>query len=167
MSSDACKATDVVCNSDYGISLSRGKFTLKSGVWQKISLFVQLNSPSNVAVRPFPRLHPTFPSWADPPCSPRPPKERPRPPLLERHPRSLTHQPPTSLLGFDRLRFRPLVLDLFRRIRRHLGLALEPVKLLPQLSDPGWSGGQRWTGEHGVLVQFVIGIDVKERGGPD
>lgn len=44
-----CSASDVICNSDYGTSLSRGSFTLRSGQWNPLSLFVQLNNPPTTA----------------------------------------------------------------------------------------------------------------------
>ncbi|KAJ6499286.1 polysaccharide lyase family 14 protein [Mycena sanguinolenta] len=44
-----CKDNNVICNSDFGISLSRGSFTFLSGQWNHIALLVQLNNPVDVA----------------------------------------------------------------------------------------------------------------------
>jgi len=43
-----CSEKGIICNSDFGISIQRGAFTLASGQWNRITLLVQLNSP-NVA----------------------------------------------------------------------------------------------------------------------
>jgi len=40
---------NVICNDDFGISLSRGSFTFQSGQWNHIALLVQLNNPVDVA----------------------------------------------------------------------------------------------------------------------
>ncbi|KAJ7084401.1 hypothetical protein B0H15DRAFT_849032 [Mycena belliarum] len=44
-----CSEKDVTCNSDFGISLSRGSFTFASGQWNRVTLLVQLNNPVDVA----------------------------------------------------------------------------------------------------------------------
>jgi len=44
-----CSEKNVICNDDFGISLSRGSFTFPSGQWSRVSLLVQLNSPVDVA----------------------------------------------------------------------------------------------------------------------
>ncbi|KAJ7346633.1 polysaccharide lyase family 14 protein [Mycena albidolilacea] len=44
-----CSEKDVICNDDFGISLSRGSFSFKSGQWNHVSLLVQLNNPVDVA----------------------------------------------------------------------------------------------------------------------
>ncbi|BGP19313.1 hypothetical protein JCM10213v2_007402 [Rhodosporidiobolus nylandii] len=40
-----CQQSDVICNSDYGISLSRGSFQFKPGGWTTITQLVSLNTP--------------------------------------------------------------------------------------------------------------------------
>ncbi|KAJ4483411.1 hypothetical protein J3R30DRAFT_3284673 [Lentinula aciculospora] len=53
--SSFCQSTDIVCNSDFGVSISRGSFTFVSGEWNRITLFVQLNdlvtTPANGNLR--------------------------------------------------------------------------------------------------------------------
>jgi hypothetical protein len=44
-----CSDNGVICNSDFGTSLSRGSFTFQSGGWNHIALLVQLNNPVDVA----------------------------------------------------------------------------------------------------------------------
>jgi hypothetical protein len=44
-----CSETSIICNSDFGISISRGSFTFSSGQWNRVTLLVQLNNPANVA----------------------------------------------------------------------------------------------------------------------
>ncbi|KAJ7770230.1 polysaccharide lyase family 14 protein [Mycena maculata] len=44
-----CSEKTIICNSDYGISISRGSFTFNSGQWNRVTLLVQLNNPANVA----------------------------------------------------------------------------------------------------------------------
>ncbi|KAJ3989088.1 polysaccharide lyase family 14 protein [Lentinula detonsa] len=44
-----CQETDIICNSDFGVSISRGSFTFVSGEWNRITLFVQLNDPVTTA----------------------------------------------------------------------------------------------------------------------
>ena len=38
-----CDQANVICNSDYGTSLSRGSFSFATGKWQTIWLLVVLN----------------------------------------------------------------------------------------------------------------------------
>ncbi|KAH0589491.1 hypothetical protein H2248_005236 [Termitomyces sp. 'cryptogamus'] len=44
-----CSSDDVICNSDFGISLQRGAFGFVDGQWNRITLLVRLNDPPNVA----------------------------------------------------------------------------------------------------------------------
>ncbi|CAK5281531.1 unnamed protein product [Mycena citricolor] len=44
-----CSEKSITCNSDFGISISRGSFTFTSGAWNQVTLLVQLNNPINVA----------------------------------------------------------------------------------------------------------------------
>ncbi|KAJ7925315.1 polysaccharide lyase family 14 protein [Mycena leptocephala] len=44
-----CSEKSVLCNDDFGISLSRGSFTFDSGQWNRVTLLVQLNNPVDVA----------------------------------------------------------------------------------------------------------------------
>ncbi|KAJ7497309.1 polysaccharide lyase family 14 protein [Mycena latifolia] len=44
-----CSEKNVICNSDFGISFSRGSFTFASGQWNRVTLLVQLNNPVDVA----------------------------------------------------------------------------------------------------------------------
>jgi hypothetical protein len=44
-----CSEAGIICNSDFGISVQRGAFTLASGQWNRITLLVQLNDPPDVA----------------------------------------------------------------------------------------------------------------------
>jgi hypothetical protein len=44
-----CSEDGIICNSDFGISVQRGAFTLASGQWNRITLLVQLNDPPDVA----------------------------------------------------------------------------------------------------------------------
>ncbi|KAJ6625631.1 hypothetical protein B0H10DRAFT_2002449 [Mycena sp. CBHHK59/15] len=44
-----CSEKTIICNSDFGISISRGSFTFTSGQWNRVTLLVQLNNPVNVA----------------------------------------------------------------------------------------------------------------------
>ncbi|KAF7361879.1 hypothetical protein MVEN_00532400 [Mycena venus] len=44
-----CSEKNVICNDDFGISLSRGSFTFQSGQWNHVALLVQLNNPVDVA----------------------------------------------------------------------------------------------------------------------
>lgn len=43
-SSSLCAQSDVICDSLYGTSLGRGKFTFLTGQWNEIGLYVKLNS---------------------------------------------------------------------------------------------------------------------------
>lgn len=44
-----CNDNNIICNSDYGISISRGSFTFSTGQWSRITMLVQLNNPSDLA----------------------------------------------------------------------------------------------------------------------
>ncbi|THV05031.1 polysaccharide lyase family 14 protein [Dendrothele bispora CBS 962.96] len=44
-----CSERSIICNSDFGISISRGAFSFTSGQWNRITLLVQLNDPVDVA----------------------------------------------------------------------------------------------------------------------
>jgi len=44
-----CSDSGVLCNDQFGISLDRGSFTFASGQWNRVTLLVRLNNPSNVA----------------------------------------------------------------------------------------------------------------------
>ncbi|KAJ7462323.1 polysaccharide lyase family 14 protein [Mycena galericulata] len=44
-----CSEKTIICNSDFGISISRGSFTFASGQWNLVTLLVQMNNPPNVA----------------------------------------------------------------------------------------------------------------------
>ncbi|KZV89729.1 hypothetical protein EXIGLDRAFT_740920 [Exidia glandulosa HHB12029] len=44
-----CSQSNVLCSDDYGISLSRGSFTFAPGKWQRITMFVWMNNPPNIA----------------------------------------------------------------------------------------------------------------------
>lgn len=44
-----CVRTNFICNSDFGISISRGAFTFKKDGWNRISMLVRLNSSPNTA----------------------------------------------------------------------------------------------------------------------
>jgi len=44
-----CSQSDITCNSDFGISIDRGSFNFMAGQWNRITMLVQLNNPSNVA----------------------------------------------------------------------------------------------------------------------
>ncbi|EJU04127.1 hypothetical protein DACRYDRAFT_20755 [Dacryopinax primogenitus] len=41
-----CSQSEIICNSDYGVSIQRGAFHFSPNTWQTISLLVQLNDPS-------------------------------------------------------------------------------------------------------------------------
>lgn len=41
-----CSDSNVICNSDYGTSLSRGSFTFQTGAWNQLWLLVVLNDPA-------------------------------------------------------------------------------------------------------------------------
>ncbi|KAK1218510.1 hypothetical protein PQX77_018836 [Marasmius sp. AFHP31] len=44
-----CKQRNITCNSDFGISISRGSFIFAAGQWSHVTLLVQLNNPPDVA----------------------------------------------------------------------------------------------------------------------
>jgi len=44
-----CAQSNFTCNTDFGVSISRGAFAFKSGGWNRISMLVQLNSAPNTA----------------------------------------------------------------------------------------------------------------------
>ncbi|KAJ6499909.1 polysaccharide lyase family 14 protein [Mycena vitilis] len=44
-----CSEKSVICNDDFGVSLSRGSFTFSSSQWNRVTLLVQLNNPVDVA----------------------------------------------------------------------------------------------------------------------
>ncbi|RDB16966.1 hypothetical protein Hypma_002633 [Hypsizygus marmoreus] len=46
---DLCSDSNISCNSDFGISISRGSFGFVSGQWNRITMLVRLNDPPNVA----------------------------------------------------------------------------------------------------------------------
>lgn len=48
-SNNICKRTNVVCNDDFGTSFNRGTFGFVTGRWNRVTLFIQLNNPPNVA----------------------------------------------------------------------------------------------------------------------
>lgn len=40
---------DVLCNDEFGTSFGRGEFSYERGAWNNLALYVQLNSPADVA----------------------------------------------------------------------------------------------------------------------
>ncbi|KAH7913151.1 polysaccharide lyase family 14 protein [Hygrophoropsis aurantiaca] len=44
-----CSNQNIICNSDYGVSINRGAFTFPSGQWTRVTMLVQMNNPPNVA----------------------------------------------------------------------------------------------------------------------
>ncbi|KAI0256087.1 polysaccharide lyase family 14 protein [Lactifluus subvellereus] len=44
-----CGESGVQCNDQFGISLNRGSFTFSRGQWNRVTLLVRLNSPTNTA----------------------------------------------------------------------------------------------------------------------
>ncbi|KAG2150480.1 polysaccharide lyase family 14 protein [Suillus clintonianus] len=44
-----CSDSNIICNSDYGVSIDRGSFGFETGHWCRITLLVQLNNASGVA----------------------------------------------------------------------------------------------------------------------
>jgi hypothetical protein len=44
-----CSDSNIICNDDFGVSISRGSFTFVSGAWNLVTLLVQLNSPGDIA----------------------------------------------------------------------------------------------------------------------
>ncbi|KAJ7647322.1 polysaccharide lyase family 14 protein [Roridomyces roridus] len=48
-SNNLCKDKNIICNSDFGDSISRGSFTLSAGQWNHVTLLVQMNNPPDTA----------------------------------------------------------------------------------------------------------------------
>ncbi|KAH7888587.1 polysaccharide lyase family 14 protein [Phlebopus sp. FC_14] len=46
---DICSADNIICNSDYGVSISRGSFSFVVGQWCRVTMLVQMNDPPDVA----------------------------------------------------------------------------------------------------------------------
>ncbi|KAJ3937498.1 MAG: polysaccharide lyase family 14 protein [Lentinula lateritia] len=44
-----CQESNITCNPDFGVSISRGSFTFVSGEWNRVTLFVQMNDPVTTA----------------------------------------------------------------------------------------------------------------------
>ncbi|KAH9083540.1 hypothetical protein EDB83DRAFT_2538893 [Lactarius deliciosus] len=44
-----CSDSSVQCNDQFGVSLSRGSFSFSSGQWNRVTLLIRLNSPTNIA----------------------------------------------------------------------------------------------------------------------
>jgi len=44
-----CGDDNIICNSDFGVSIDRGAFGFVSGQWSRVTLLVQLNNPPDVA----------------------------------------------------------------------------------------------------------------------
>ncbi|KIJ18898.1 polysaccharide lyase family 14 protein [Paxillus involutus ATCC 200175] len=44
-----CSDNNILCNSDYGVSISRGSFGFAAGQWSRVTLLVQMNNPPDVA----------------------------------------------------------------------------------------------------------------------
>ncbi|KAI6046086.1 polysaccharide lyase family 14 protein [Pisolithus marmoratus] len=44
-----CSQGNIICNSDYGISIDRGSFYFATGQWMRITMLVQMNDPPDVA----------------------------------------------------------------------------------------------------------------------
>ncbi|KAI6026260.1 polysaccharide lyase family 14 protein [Pisolithus microcarpus] len=44
-----CSQGNIICNSDFGISIDRGTFYFATGQWMRITMFVQMNDPPDVA----------------------------------------------------------------------------------------------------------------------
>ncbi|PFH51485.1 polysaccharide lyase family 14 protein [Amanita thiersii Skay4041] len=44
-----CDVKNIICNTDFGISMSRGSFGFITGQWSRITLLIQLNNPPNIA----------------------------------------------------------------------------------------------------------------------
>jgi len=42
-------SNEIICNSDFGVSIERGAYTFAAGQWNRITLLVQMNSPVDVA----------------------------------------------------------------------------------------------------------------------
>lgn len=48
-SNSLCSTKGIVCNPEFGISISRGSFGFVSGQWNRVTVLVRLNEPSNLA----------------------------------------------------------------------------------------------------------------------
>ncbi|KAF8580440.1 polysaccharide lyase family 14 protein [Ramaria rubella] len=48
-SNKLCDQSNIICDSDFGTSISRGSFSFAAGEWNRISMLVQLNNPGDVA----------------------------------------------------------------------------------------------------------------------
>ncbi|KAF5370786.1 hypothetical protein D9758_001806 [Tetrapyrgos nigripes] len=48
-SNGLCHEQNIICNPDYGVSISREAFTFVGGQWNRITILVQLNDPVSVA----------------------------------------------------------------------------------------------------------------------
>ncbi|KIJ67901.1 polysaccharide lyase family 14 protein [Hydnomerulius pinastri MD-312] len=46
---DLCTESNIICNADYGVSISRGSFSFVAGQWSRITMLVQMNNPPDVA----------------------------------------------------------------------------------------------------------------------
>jgi len=44
-----CNSNNIMCNDDFGVSISRGSFSFVSGSWNRITLLVRLNNPPDTA----------------------------------------------------------------------------------------------------------------------
>jgi len=44
-----CNAQGIICNTDFGVSISRASFSFVSGQWNRITMLVRLNEPATVA----------------------------------------------------------------------------------------------------------------------
>ncbi|KAH9993953.1 hypothetical protein BJV77DRAFT_327605 [Russula vinacea] len=44
-----CSDTGVLCNDQFGISLNRGSFVFASGQWNRVTMLIRLNNPTNIA----------------------------------------------------------------------------------------------------------------------
>ncbi|KAF9244906.1 polysaccharide lyase family 14 protein [Melanogaster broomeanus] len=44
-----CSEVHIRCNTDYGVSISRGSFSFAIGQWSRVALLVQMNNPPDVA----------------------------------------------------------------------------------------------------------------------
>jgi len=44
-----CNSSGVQCNDQFGISLNRGSFAFSAGEWNRVTLLIRLNSPTNTA----------------------------------------------------------------------------------------------------------------------
>ncbi|KAF8735886.1 hypothetical protein AX14_001332 [Amanita brunnescens Koide BX004] len=48
-SNDLCSNSNIICNPDFGISISRGSFTFAAGQWNRVTMLLQLNNPPDLA----------------------------------------------------------------------------------------------------------------------